>query len=373
MDQTSLAHLERAFRAAAFAYRRATRESEAKANFNPSQPRVPRGTPRGGEWTGGGGKPVPGAKEATEASRWFTDEQREDLDVAMRQHSRDVQLFIERNRDPITRLMGALQLAGGAGEMVVGVGGASAGVATSEVGLGIPLAAASAWMVTNGYDNFATGWRALTTGSPQETNLHRALRGMGLSNDQATATEFLLAGGAAAGAARLSNAALREAAQRGLERRALAEFAGQPLDVRAGAVRIWDEINIIARGDAWEAFDAARTGFRRTPSTFRVFDQVDDAFEVAVSNKTLDLAQVGYSRADRNTVYNTIAGYIDRVASFRRHSVGDFVIEGARLRERRLHLVLPSGEVLPGQALQIAAAEQYAATRGVVLQVEYAR
>jgi hypothetical protein len=77
--------------------------------------------------------------------------------------------------------------------------------------------------------------------------------------------------------------------------------------------------------------------------------------------------------AARNAVYNTLAGYIDRVAAFRRGRRQSFRINGALLRERRLHVLFPAGEVLPGQALQIAAAEQYAAQRGVILQVEYAR
>lgn len=185
----------------------------------------------------------------------------------------------------------------------------------------------------------------------------------------------LLAGGVSAGAARLTRARLLEAAERGLAQRALAPFAGEPLRVRAGALRIWDEINIQVRGEAWEAFDARRTGFLRAPSTFRVFDQANEAFDVAISNKTLDLALAGYSRMDRNAVYNTITGYIDRVAAFREGRIGTFFITGSRLRlrQRRLHLLLPAGEALPGQALQIAAAEQYAVQRRVVLQVEYAR
>ena len=99
----------------------------------------------------------------------------------------------------------------GGAEMVAGVTGVLTDVATSEAGVGVGVAAASAWMVENGYDNFATGWRALTTGNSQQTNLHTALRSMGLSEDQAAATEVLLAGGAGVGSARLTTAALREA------------------------------------------------------------------------------------------------------------------------------------------------------------------
>lgn len=355
------------------ALRRATREYEAKANFNPGQPRVPRGSSRGGEWTASGSPKPRSDKEVTDISGWLTGEQREDIEIGLRAQSREVQQFMERNRVAINRTIGGLQMLGATGEIVAGVGGFAAGVATSEVGAGIPVAVLSAWMVTNGYDNFATGWRALTTGHPQETNLRRALRQMGLSEDQANATEIILAGGGAAATARLGGAALRDAAQVGLNRRAAQAFGTRPLNVRAGALRIWDKIDIQVRGQAWEAFDAERTGFIRSPGTFRVFDQVDESFEIAVSNKTLDLVRPGYSRADRNALYNTVAGYIDRVAEFTRARVGDFEIVGATLRERRLHLLLPFGEALPGQALQLAAAEQYATPRGVILQVEYAR
>jgi hypothetical protein len=336
---------------------------EAKANFNPAQPRAPKGGPDGGEWVRVSGWSKRRAKELTDSRGFLSEQDIEDLDVAMRAQTREVQQFIERNRRTINRTVGALQMLGGGGEMIAGVAGVGGGVATSETGVGIAIAGASAWMVANGYDNFTTGWRALLTGNPQQTN----------RQDQATATEILLAGGVSAGAARLTRARLLEAAERGLAQRALAQFAAEPLNVRAGALRVWDEINIHIRGEAWEAFDAQRTGFLRAPSTFPVFDQANEAFDVAISNKTLDLALAGYSRVDRSAVYNTVAGYIDRVAAFREGKIGNFLISGSRLRQRRLHLLLPSGEVLPGQALQVAAAEQYAAQRGVILQVEYAR
>lgn len=91
-----------------------------------------------------------------------------------------------------------------------------------------------------------------------------------------------------------------------------------------------------------------------------------------MSNKTLDLVRPGYSRVDRNAVFNTLAGYIDRIATFQGGRVGTYGILRSEIREQRLHVVFPAGEVLPGQVLQIAAAEQYAIQRGVVLQVEYA-
>ncbi len=358
---------------AASDYREKAHRREAKANFNPAQPRAPKGRPDGGEWVRVPVVSAGGAKELTDSRGFLSARDLEGLDVAMRAQKREVQQFIERNRGAINRTLGALQMLGGGGEMVAGVVGVGAGVATSETGVGVAVAAMSAWMVTNGYDNFTTGWRALLTGNPQQTNLHTALRGLGLSEDQATATEILLAGGTSVGATRLTNAGLREAAERGLAQRALSQFGAEPLNVRAGALRIWDEPSIEIRGEAWEVFDSQRTGLLRTPRTFRVFDQVNDERDVAISNKTLDLALPSYSRGDRNAVYNTIASYIDRVAAFRESRLDGFEIVGGRLRERRLHILFPAGETLPGQALQIAAAEQYAAQRNVILQVEYAR
>jgi len=361
----TLANLTIHFRLAAAEYALKA-HAERKANFNPAQPRIPRGNAGGGRWTRIAG-------EVSDAGGWLSDEEREEFDVRLRAQRREVQQFMYRNRETITRIIGGLQMAGGTAEMLAGVTGVVAGVASSQTGVGVAVAGVSASMVQNGYDNFATGWRALTTGNPQQTNLHTALRSMGLSEDQATATEILLAGGVGVGSARLTNAALREAAMRGLGQRTLAQFADEPLNVRAGALRVWDEPNIQVRGAAWEVFDAQRTGFERTPPSFRVFDQWDRASETAISNKTLDLALTSYSRTDRNAVYNILAGYVDSVAAFRRDAVGDVTILGSSLRHRRLHVLFPYGEVLPGQALQIAAAEQYAAQRGVILQVEYAR
>jgi hypothetical protein len=183
----------------------------------------------------------------------------------------------------------------------------------------------------------------------------------------------MLAGGVSAGAGRLARPALIQAAEAELGRRALRAFATEPLNVRAGALRIWDEPRIEVRGDAWEAFDATRTGFERTPRNFRVFDQFDRRSGVAISNKTLDLALTGYSRSDRNRVYDTIVDYIDQAALFQRGRVRDYQIIETEIRERRLHILLPAHEALPGQALQIAAAEQYALEQRVILQVEYAR
>lgn len=373
--------LESAFRcaaaeAAAQAFLNVLRNAEAKANFDPNQPRVPRGSTNGGEWTR---IASPGVRDTAPSQRpsgrgdasvgfdWS------EIEVGFRSASREVQQFLARNRGSVTRVLGALQAFGGAAEVLGGAGAVGAGVATSEAGVGIAIAGAGAWMVANGYDNFSAGWRALLTGHPQNTNLNTLLRQLGLSDEQATATEILLAGGVATGAARLNGEALEQAAQAALAQRAARIFAREQLNVRIGARRIWDEPNIELRGEAWEAFDASRTGFARTPRGFPVFDQYDSMSLTAVSNKTLDLVRPGYSLADRNRVYNTLAIYVDRAAAFQRARGPGFELFATEIRYRRVHVLFPAGEALPGQALQIAAAEQYAAQRGVTLQVEYAR
>lgn len=51
----ALGRLRSMLAAEAVTYRLATLTAACKANFNPSQPRVPAGNPDGGQWTGGGG------------------------------------------------------------------------------------------------------------------------------------------------------------------------------------------------------------------------------------------------------------------------------------------------------------------------------
>jgi hypothetical protein len=72
------------------------------------------------------------------------------MELNARRHSREVEQFVARNRDSITRVLGGLQLVFGAVEAGSGVVGVAGGVATSEFGVGVGVAAASAWMVTNG-------------------------------------------------------------------------------------------------------------------------------------------------------------------------------------------------------------------------------
>ncbi|GAM97082.1 hypothetical protein U91I_00704 [alpha proteobacterium U9-1i] len=295
-----------------------------------------------------------------------------EIEVGFRGASREVQQFLARNEHSINRTLGGLQAFGGAVEILGGAALVGGGVATSEAGVGVVIAGAGAWMVANGYDNFDTGWRALLTGTPHQTRLHTSLRQLGLSDAQANATEILLGGGVTTGAARLGRQSLEEAARAGLAQRMARQYATEPLNVRVGRRSLWAEPSIERRGIAWEAYDAERTGFERLPPSFPTIDQIHRESGTVISNKTLDLALRSYSRQDRNGVYNRLAAYVDRLAAFREGRGSGVRVSGNEVAYRALHVLVPADEVLPGQALQLAAAEQYAIQRGVNLRIEYA-
>ncbi|MDP1632741.1 MAG: hypothetical protein Q8L66_15100 [Caulobacter sp.] len=327
---------------------------EEKQHYNPAQPRQPKGVSTGGQWAGSGNW---GGLSARARS-------------GMAAGGARLSAFVDKHHKEITRVLGAAQALGGGVEAVGGVAVAASGAATSGTGAGILVAGVGAWMVTNGYDNLTTGWNALLTGEPQETTLHKNLRGLGLKDDHATAVEILLSGGGLVGA-RLGGHAFEQAAKAELLRRAARAFdpkAALPLRVSGGA--IWEVKDIRLRGDAWEAFDAKRTGYNRYPHA-PVLDQISADGKIAVSNKTLDLHRETYLATDRKALYQTLKRYIDQAARYTPASRK--LKQPLRLSERRIHLLLRSGDAAPGQALQLAAAEAYAERAGVILKVEYAR
>lgn len=329
---------------------------EHKQNFDPAQPRRPKGTAIGGQWAidpSISGQPTP-----AELGRMMAD------------GSARAEAFLIKHRRAITRILGALQAFGGGLEFI-GAGGLGAvGTGTSEFGVGIPVALLAGWMAKNGYDNANAGWRALVTGEPQVTDLHRALRGLGLKEDAANAVELLLSGGGGVAGAKLGRRALEKAAFADLERRAARPFDPRfALGVQSRRQSIWGEVDIRRRGEAWELFDVRRTGYGWYPNG-RVFDQISLDERVAVSNKTLDLLRETYLQADKRALYFTLKKYIDQAADFTPLSPRSKL--PMMLSERRIHLLLRFGDSVPAQALQIAAAEQYAISRGVRLKVEYA-
>lgn len=271
---------------------------EDKAGFDPNQPRAHKGRRDGGQWIETG---LDCAIDAVDAS-W------DKIEREARARSAATLRFVRRNRATMTRALGLAQVAGGAAEMIGGGGVVAGGAATSATGVGLAAAALGAFMTVNGYDNFQTGWNTLITGESQPTRINTLLRELGMTPEQATLTEIAFADGVA-GAAR----SLDDAARRGLERAALARFSDEPLQVLANGQSLWLSPSIVVRGEAWEAFDAARTGFRRTPPSFPVFDQVNEAGTVAISNKTVDLLSLSYERQPGKALYSTLRGYIDRV------------------------------------------------------------
>lgn len=331
---------------------------EAKYNFNPDQPRRPKGTTIGGQWMSG----LQGIGFGSE---------NDEVGPAMVEAAARVDDFIVKHRKTITRVLGALQSVGGGFELAAGSALLAGGGATSELLVGIPAVVAGAWMVQNGYDNGQAGFRALVTGEPSPTNLNLLLRELGLSEPSADTVEILLGAGGAAGGAKLGRRTLDKAVEEELARRALRAFDLRlALDVRTAGRSLWTMPDIRLRGEAWEKFDVQRTGFEWRPND-PVFDQISRDGRVAVSNKTLDLRRETYLRADRKALFFTLRRYIRSTATFvprlRRMD------QAPKLEERRLHLLLPFGDAVPGQALQIAAAEQYAKEWGVILKVEYAK
>jgi hypothetical protein len=392
LNKLRRAHLDARAEIASVRFEIALRKAtvEAKYNFDPSQPRAPRGSSDGGQWVQSGAGGVDRARyayrpklipvRAEEADRFVPVRAEASIEVVWEpiateaaKISRQVGEFVERNRDPITRFLGAVQAIGGAVEMGGGAGAVTGGVATSEIGVGVAVAGMGAWMVTNGYDNFTTGLQVLMTGKPHDTRLHEALRSFGLSEQEAMFAEIALADGVTVGASKLTRSALENAAKVGLAKRAADTWAHDPLNVKVGSRPIFLEQNIVKRGEAWEDFDSFRTGIKKTPRGFPVFDQFDNASGTAISNKTLDLTGTSYSVVDRTKVYERIRDYVDATVNFKQAQRPGFKLTKDKIKARRLHMLLPTGEALPGQALQLEAASAYAASRGVVLQVEYAR
>lgn len=321
---------------------------EAKANFNPDQPREPRGRPTGGRWVSYAGERLAGIAR--------------DVRSAIGRATGEVEAFLILNEERITRFFGGLQAAGGAAEAGAGVAVARAGGATPAAPIALLL---GTWMTANGIDNFDTGMRSLITGEPHETNLNRILRGWGLSERDAALTEMLLGGGTGLASVRVSRAALARQVDAALARRALEAFSENALDVRVGGGSIWAVRSIERLGESWEAFDAQRTGYRLTSRFFPGVDQISPDGRVVVSNKTLNTAGSSY-QANNTAMFNRLKIYVDQLVAFPPPH-----LRGLQPVERRLHLLLPAGRPVPGHALQLSALEAYARARGVVLQVEY--
>lgn len=329
---------------------------ESKQNFDPNQPRRPKGVPIGGQWT---------VSPSTVGTVSPSNVRR-----AVKQGAARLEVFLIKHRRELTRILGGIQALSGGAEFIGGASLGVVGIGTSEVGVGIPISLLAGWMVANGFDNAQAGWRALVTGDPQETSLYQALRGIGLGDKSASAVEVFLSGGVGLAGAKVSRAALNRTAYAALERRAALPFdLGRALHVQSNGRSLWAEFDIRVRGEAWERFDVGRTGFRWYPNG-KVFDQISSDEMIAVSNKSLDLMRETYLRTDRRALYQTLKKYVDQAADYT--PISPETHSPMAIRRREIHLLLRFGDALPAQALQIAAAEEYAIARGVHLKVEYA-
>jgi len=169
--------------------------TEVKQNYNPNQPREPRGSPAGGRWA-----IVPnGSWQVMDTSG---------VNRATRVAAAKVDAFLLKHRKAITRLLGALQVLDGLGEAAAGVRLGGVGVATSHVGVGVLAAGLAGWMVKHGYDNVEAGILALATGHPQETNLFKSVRDLGLSEAATGRLELALSGGGVLGGGLIARRAL---------------------------------------------------------------------------------------------------------------------------------------------------------------------
>lgn len=95
-------------------------------------------------------------------------------------------------------------MVGGGIEIAAGLGVAGVGVATSEVGVGVPLVLFGGAGALRGADHFGTGFVKLTTGQPRDTLLNQGFQALGASPQLAgrmeTSTDLALALGSGLGA-----------------------------------------------------------------------------------------------------------------------------------------------------------------------------
>lgn len=127
---------------------------------------------------------------------------------------------------------------------------------------------------------------------------------------------------------------------------------------------------IRSQGEPWEDFLGSIGVFgERSPSSFPTFDFFDEATGLAMSAKTLDTRARTY--ADRpSRIFGRLRDYIDRIERFEQGSSGVFRIRSGQIERRRLELALPF-DTTPEQAMQIQRAIDYAAERGIEVNVRF--
>lgn len=108
---------------------------------------------------------------------------------------------------------------------------------------------------------------------------------------------------------------------------------------------------------------------RRSPPTFPTFDFFDEVTGLATSAKTLDTRALTY--ADRpSRIFGRLRDYIDRIERFEQGSSGVFRLRSGQIERRRLELAVPF-DTTPEQVTQIQRAIDYAAERGIEVNVRF--
>lgn len=127
---------------------------------------------------------------------------------------------------------------------------------------------------------------------------------------------------------------------------------------------------IRSQGEPWEDLLEARGDLgRRSPPTFPTFDFFDEVTGLATSAKTLDTRALTY--ADRpSRIFGRLRDYIDRIERFEQGSSGVFRLRSGQIERRRLELAVPF-DTTPEQVTQIQRAIDYAAERGIEVNVRF--
>ena len=111
---------------------------EEKQNYDPRQPRRPKGTPIGGQWAPGDWSRLGGPSAAERGA-----------DMAAAAARFDA--FVLKHHREIARVLGAVQALGGTAEAVGSIPVAVAGAATSETGVGLLGMALAGWMASTSF------------------------------------------------------------------------------------------------------------------------------------------------------------------------------------------------------------------------------
>lgn len=88
-----------------------------------------------------------------------------------------------------TRVMGGVKMVGGAAETAVGSGLVAVGAATSEFGVGIPIAAAGGLVAVHGADTTISGFRTMVNGKDVDSFTSQGLQGLGMGRTAANLTD----------------------------------------------------------------------------------------------------------------------------------------------------------------------------------------